>query len=206
MALGLRCVLGLQSADRMLDRRQRRMLEARGSLDVVAGSSSRRNRGRLPGSSDASSCRRCCRAARARRRSRRRGHPAGTVSRRRRRRSRRRTRCRVELMTVPALVLQDAELRKPLRDEVEVADRAGAGERCAARAPSSVTRCRRSAPGATGPGSVTAITVRSSGFPSSGAMNRIAAVRLTSPFGRTVPRLTMWTVRRWPPPADRSTT
>ena len=35
----------------------------------------------------------------------------------------------VELMAVPALVLQDAELGEPLRDEEEVADGAGARER-----------------------------------------------------------------------------
>ena len=35
----------------------------------------------------------------------------------------------VELMAVPARVLEDADLRKPLREEVVVADRAGARER-----------------------------------------------------------------------------
>ena len=38
-------------------------------------------------------------------------------------------RARVELMAVPAAILQDAELREPLDDEEEVADGAGARER-----------------------------------------------------------------------------
>ena len=38
-------------------------------------------------------------------------------------------RARMELMAVPAVVLQDAELREPLHDEEEVADGAGARER-----------------------------------------------------------------------------
>jgi hypothetical protein len=65
---------------------------------------------------------------------------------------------RVELVTVPAVVLEDAELREPLRDEEVVADDAGAGNRrgmCAVHFTSMVTL----PPGATDCGNGTAITV-----------------------------------------------
>ena len=94
------------------------------------GSSSTRNRGRRPDSSDGS----WCRPASSRRSAfgpRGADHPAlrdrqpdvvaAEVGEELGR--------RMELMAVPAGVFEHADLGKPLRDEVEVADRAGARER-----------------------------------------------------------------------------
>ena len=74
-------------------------------------------------------------------------------------------------------VLEHADLREPLRDEEEVADRRRCARTCAARATSRRSARSRSRPGATGAPSGTSATVRSSGLPSSGAMKRRLDVR-----------------------------
>jgi len=83
----------------------------------------------------------------------------------------------MKLMAVPFPgCIEHADFWKPLRDEEVVADRASACERpwnfCGERDVENNRLPRRD-----GPGSVTAITVRSFSFPSSGAMNRICFAR-----------------------------
>ena len=83
---------------------------------------------------------------------------------------------RVELVAVPARVLQDAELGEPLRDEEEVADGAGARERARhMRGPRDLDRRARARRDRFGQRD--SITVSSFGLSSSGATKRFAPVR-----------------------------
>ncbi len=135
-------------------------------------------------SSGGSLCRPDCRCARARGRLPPVASRAAPSCARRRRRSRKRTPFRRETDgSSSGRRLQHADLRKPLPEKVVVADDPGSRER--ARNLRGERDVERDVwPGPTGAGSVTAITVRSSSFPSSGAMKRIACVRST---GATAP-------------------